>query len=337
MGTVSLLASAAVCLLLVLPDRAKAADATPRDLDRIASAIRGKLVASGAGFYYAAKARAYVDQDRGLQIETTALPLFSDVSVPGPYGPRGVSYYTLAIAPDAVCGDPSLPGELSTSSLSVFNGVHFVSVKEVLPLNDVAKLAPDAPPLHIGDADLLRLRACQREVQTKVAALPFESIRVFAGDTTVFELLRPLQSTHLAERGLGDDDLITHVIITPKPGMKEAFSVDVQAVSVMQCSYEGPHLELDDWKRGYSSVTPLRRLGDRFVVPPEVLTGPMPAFPRYTRKELRRAINKNWGEPGLAPIEHAEPCSPMLRGHRFKVRYGTKVIQEFAIHFASGC
>ena len=52
-----------------------------------------------------------------------------------------------------------------------------------------------------------------------------------------------------------------------------------------------------------------------------ILAMPMPAFPHYTSRELRRAIRDAYGETGLASTDETRTCAPFLRGHRFTVRH----------------
>lgn len=135
---------------------------------------------------------------------------------------------------------------------------------------------------------------------------------------------------------MGDYRPVTHITVTPKARKSQPFSVQVQGVSVMNCDYEGPQIELDSWKLGLTPARALRRKGNTFQVAADMLTL-MPPFPAYTQEELRLAIGKQLGTSEMSSIEDAKPCKPLLRGHRFTVKYGPETVQELSVYTPGGC
>jgi hypothetical protein len=319
-----------------LPARAEA----PNNVvaDRIANFVQGRLIAQGGAIYYAAKVNGRVNNRGELTLETEVDPLYAIELIQGPYGADGgVSYYDVSIPTNAKCGALGLPTKLASTDISVRKGNQFINLRDALPVSDLPSFSSSYRPFNISEKDLAMVRACARSVSAKVAAMPFGGIQVYAGESLLTEVIRTTERSTSYERDLGDDNPITHISITPKAGMTEPYSVEVQAVSVMHCDYEGPHIELDNWKQGFSTAKAFRQKGNIFYVDASTLDSTLPTFPPYTQKELRQAIRKHFGEVGMSSIKEAEPCAPFLRGHRFRIKYGSDAVQDISVYTPGGC
>lgn len=308
--------------------------------DRIASFVQGRFIVDGSAIYYAVKVKGEIEANGELTLEMEVDPLFLAESTQGPYrADSTVDYWSLAILPNAECGAPGLPTRLTTTDISVRMGDRFINLRDALQ-NSIAALPPfnaSNRPLTLSEKDFARVRACAKTVATKVNAMPFEKMQVYAGETLLTEVRRTIEKSMIYEYELGEDSPVTHISITPKAGKTEAFSVEVQAVSIMYCDYEGPHIELDNWKQGLSTAKTLHQKGHVFYVESSMLDSTLPTFPSYTQKELRQAIRKHFGEEGMSSIKEAKPCAPFLRGHRFRVKYGPDVVQEISVYAPGGC
>jgi hypothetical protein len=323
------------CLLGALSAGAGAVEAALAK--RLADDIQGKLVVNGGGLYYAARVAASFAPDGELSIKSVMLPVFKIDTSAGPMNAGRSRHVNLSIAAEAICGDPTLHSANNRSQLAVWDGKVFLPLPDQGPVKDVPGQEAVSPPIHISKADLARATACSESLQAKLALLPFESIRLFSGKEIVLDVVDPLSAELVVEREPGEELPVTHVEIMLKAGMGAPLSVEVQSSSVMNCSWEGPHIELDSWKRGYTTVTRLRQAGNKFMLPLASATPAIPAFPAYTPHELRRAINAHYGKTGLASAEQAAPCAPMLRAQHFKVRYGARLIQEITLQLPGGC
>lgn len=332
----------ALAALLALPAlAANPADPAPRPgvasatLDRIADFVQGRLISQGGVIYHAGRVRGRLDAEGQAELVLDVDPLFEIDLVPGADGLG----HGVALPADAACGLAGLPTRLSGTNFSVRQGQGFVDLSVALAAIGLAW--PDAGnrPVKIAGPDLARLRACAKVMAARADALPFESIRVEAGDERIVEIGRTTTAATLVERELGDERVLTRLTIEPKPGHTGPFSVDVQSISAMQCDYEGPHIELDGWKEGASEARPLRRSGKGpvFAIDPTQLDATPPPFPAYTQTELRAAINQHRGSPGLSTIEEATPCGPILRGYRFTVSYQSTVVQTLSVYWPGGC
>ena len=130
---------------------------------------------------------------------------------------------------------------------------------------------------------------------------------------------------------------LAYVEIEPRDGPVADYGVELRSVSIMQCDYEGPHIELLDWKRGLSEPLRLPRQGNRFLLPPGALDETLPPFPAFQHDELRRAIARHWGETGLAPEEQAAPCAPFLGARLLTVRRHGDIVHEVLLSYPGGC
>ena len=166
---------------------------------------------------------------------------------------------------------------------------------------------------------------------------PFSRIEAWAGSTLLAEANGSAGAVTAYEYDLDARATVSHIVVKPTRGVSGPFSIEARAVTVMRCDYEGPHLELDGWKQGLSASRPLRRQGQRFMVDAGILAMPMPAFPHYTSRELRRAIRDFYGETGLASTDETRTCAPFLRGHRFTVRHQGAVVHTLLIYQPGGC
>ena len=183
----------------------------------------------------------------------------------------------------------------------------------------------------------LILLAATPALQAGDTQRPFSRIQAWAGSTLLAEADGSAGAVTAYEYDLDARATVSHFVVRPAPGVTGPFSIEARAVTVMRCDYEGPHLELDGWKQGLSASRPLRRQGQRFVVDAAILAMPMPAFPQYTSRELRRAIRDAYGETGLASADETRTCAPFLRGHRFTVRHRGAVVHTLLIYQPGGC
>ena len=294
----------------------------------------------GATFYRVSRVLSIDVQDGTATLHAEVDPLFEAQYASSPEGRTsdGRLYYNVRIAPQAACGLPGVSNQLDTSDLLVFHQGAFVTLREAFP--DALLPASDRPLNFVTPPTLTRLRQCAEQIAQVADAMPFSRIAVHAGAQRIAEVGRTATTALHYEEEPGETQIgaMTHLVITPKkPALPEDFTVSVRAVSVMQCDYEGPHIELDRWKQGLGPEVPLARTGTRFVIAPHALAGTAPPFPRYTPTELRRAIAQHWGNAGLASREEAGPCQPFLRGYRFAVRYQSRLVQEVFMAFAGGC
>lgn len=238
----------------------------------------------------------------------------------------------LRLAPHARCGAAGAPSQFNITQPWVLQGQRFVAIgQDPVSGQSALSLPVDAKVLAV-------LRECAYAMASQTRAMPFETIEFFAGEQQVLSVRRTAHKRLVYERDLFPDNPLSHIQITPKPGRRQPFSVEARAIFVMHCDYEGPHIELDNWKRAMSASVSLPRQNQVFTIGSKVLNPPRPRFPRYTQTELRRAIHQSRGqEPGLASVEEAAPCAPFLRGHRFVIRYGSRVVQEISILNPGGC
>lgn len=169
------------------------------------------------------------------------------------------------------------------------------------------------------------------------APRPYSRIQAWAGSALLTEAGSTAGKVTTFEYDLDAHATLSHIVVRPTPGVSGPFSIEARAVTVMRCDYEGPHLELDDWKQGLSAPRALRRRGERFIVDAGILSMPMPAFPPYASRELKRAIRDAYGEPGFARADEAQACAPFLRGHRFTVRHRGAVVHTLLIYQPGGC
>jgi hypothetical protein len=306
--------------------------------DRIASFVQGQIILSGSAIYYAAKVKGEIAANGELTLEMEVDPLFLTESNQGPYrADNTVDYWDLSLLPNAECGPPSLPTRITSTDISVKSGGRFYNLRDALDVLNTALPPFQASnrPLTLSEKDSARVRGCAQTVATKVDAMPFDAIQVHAGETLLAEVHRTIAKSKYYE--FGGDNPVTHISITPKAGRIESFSVEVQAASVMHCDYEGHHIELDNWKHGFSTATILRQEGQVFSVESGMLDSKPATFPSYTQTELRRAIRKHHGGEGIASIKEAKLCAPSLRGHRFTIKYGKKTVQEISVYTPGSC
>lgn len=312
---------------------------------QIAAFIQGKLIATVNGVFFAEKVKGAIGAMGELTLQAEVDPLYEVSSTQGPYREdSSVDYWSLAIAADAQCGPSTLPTEINGTDLSVQVDGRFINLHEAIEgsVSNPPEFSASNRPLVMSETDFARARKCKDTVAKRLNALPYESIQVFAGQTLLTEVRRSLDKLTTYEFDLGADAQVTHVSVKPKAGGAHKFSVSVQAVSVMRCDYEGPHIELDEWKQGLSAAKTLRSKANVFFMDtPAAPSGDdqvvSPPFPAYTQQELRKAINAHWGKKGLSSRAEAEPCGAFLRGYRFRINDGTSVVHEINVYYPGGC
>lgn len=169
-----------------------------------------------------------------------------------------------------------------------------------------------------------RARACQDRLAKRGQAKNLAEVQVFAGDE------RKLSVTHFEKARydvffeVGGDWEPTAIAIRESKDGKQPIVVESQRTSVMQCSAEGPHVELFDWKVGRSKWQPLKSQEGRFRVTDH---SEAPPFPAYKKEDLRGQIE------GFAPDE----CAPIWGGTTYRIRRGPKTLLEIAFHPTTGC
>jgi hypothetical protein len=332
---------AAACGFLLAMGCGLAAAAAPEEqADLIASFIEGRFVMEGSVIYRAARVSARIEGGKlSLKIEADPLYTLEQRSIRlNSHG--GTALYENFLPGEAKCGLPELRSRIEGTHIGVKAGERFLNLREALEgkFGELPSFESTNVPVVIGDTDLKTIRACAKEVAAKADAIPFAAIRIYAGDSMLAEIARTTSAQPWGqERELGDDQPITRVRVEPKSAYKGRFSVQIQAISVMSCSYEGPHIELDGWKRGLSPLRALRADGRDFLVDPALFDGEPPKFPGHTRAELHEAIRAHWGVAELSPEDEPHGCAPFLRGHRFVVKYGSRVVQEIFIYNPGGC
>jgi hypothetical protein len=318
--------------------------ATQADFRDVARVLDGKLIIGGATFYRIAAVRSVDETDGLLALHADVDPLFDAGYSGNPDGrdERGRLYYDVTLAPDAVCGAAGAGTVLDTWDFLVLDGTEFVTPREYLEqaLPGRTVVAGERPINRLAPALLARVQACAQEMRERADAMPFARLALHAGgEVPLLEIRRTASRESTYEEGLGEESIagLAYLEVEPRGAAIHEFEVEIRAMSVMHCDYEGPHLELDEWKRGQSEPRRLTRTGNRFLLGPAVLAADTPAFPAYTRDELRRAIAAHLGTPGLASEEEAAPCAPFLRGYEITIRRASQVVYRIQLNHPGGC
>jgi hypothetical protein len=313
--------------------------------------LDGKLIISGAVFYRIHHVHSLNMDASVMRVDVD--PLFLGKFAPAPNGNDDMrrSYYNVALNPEHPCGqtNSNTSLELNTSHLriehdvdyphadDIGNNIEFITLREYLrgfysekegPIN---RITPDI---------YQHLQNCAKQVAQAADAMKFSAIVLYTRDgNSLAAIRRTTKAVWSYEEGPGDNAIrnLGRIEITPAYSDIKDFTVDVRAVSVMHCDYEGPHIELDGWKRGLSEPVVLKREGNQFLVDMSVLQKDAPAFPAYTQDELRSAIGNHFGSGHVASPAEATPCAPFLRGYIFTVRHAGKVVQELHLSYAGGC
>jgi hypothetical protein len=330
--------SAAVCSTAWLP--ATAADTAPSapTPQAVATSLEGRLIVAGMTFYRIARVESIDDAEGSGTLHAEGDPLFPVEYLKPETNENGRISYEVGPPDDAKCGVTGMGTRIDTRDFAVFHQGRFVPPAEAFGGDSFR--SPDMPSGRVTPAVLQKLEACGKKLAKIGDAMPFRRIGLYAHGQLVTEVARTLSSSAFFEEFPGDDEIakMSHVAITPKDGRSlDDFEVEVRLVSVMHCDYEGPHIELDEWKHGESPAMRLKRSEDRFVIGVDVLAAPMPAFPAYTETELRQAVARHFGEDGLATEAEYTPCAPYLRGYEFTVRYRARPVQEIFVANAGGC
>lgn len=315
--------------------------------EKIAVFLRGRFVLEGDTMYFVSEAHAQVDGSGKLTFEMQVDPIYQfdflaeDLDAGGSAG-----HYLMSIRQGAACGPEGAATRIEDAAsvgLSVRKGNDLIDLHDVLRNafpRDAASLPyfpSNVRPASLSEADWRRVRACEESIADRAAALPFSRVEVYAGRDKLAEVFRPRADSLVVGLGVGEDIAVTAVAVKADAEKVADFSVEVQAVSSVTCDYEGPHVELDNWKQGFSAPKNVRRKGDKFVIDPGVLEPVVAPIPAYTGKELRRAINAHSGQPGMSTPEEAKPCSPNFRGYRFTVKYQGRAVYRIDVYEAGGC
>lgn len=317
---------------------------TKADLRDVARVLDGKLIIGGTTFQRIAAVRSIDESEGMLTLSADVDPLFNAEYSGNPDGKdeQGRLYYDVKLAADATCGAPGLDTVLNSNNFLVFDGAEFVTPREyvaqALPGRTV--VSGERPINRIAPALLARVLACAQEVRQRADALPFSRLALYAENADLMlEIRRPASKQTAYEEDLGEASIaqLAYIEVEPRAAAIEEFSIEVRAISVMHCDYEGPHIELDDWRQGQSEPKRLKRAGNRFLLGPAALATETPDFPKYTHDELRRAIAESMGETGLATEEAAAPCAPFLRGQKLTIRRGSEVVHEILLTYPGGC
>lgn len=308
-------------------------------LKAVAASIDGRLIIAGTTFYRVSRVHSIDDSEGTATLHAEGDPLLEGKYSNSPDGNQdGRLYYDVSVAEKATCGVPGASTSVNTSNFLIFHKGQFVTLADAF--KDVPIRSSDRPINRVPSAVLARVETCAKQMASLADAMPFRSIGIYAGEQLITEVARTFTSASTHEESPGDDLIskMSHVTVSTKDGKAlEDFEVRVRAVSVMHCDYEGPHLELDGWKKGLGPEIRLERQGQKFLIGADVLAEKMPSFPAYTGTELRQAIARQFGNTGMATKEEAKPCAPMLRGYRFTIRYRSRVVQEIIVAYAGGC
>ena len=294
----------------------------------IAGYLQGKLIAHDNAVYSVRRARGYFisrDTERmGFDLDVT--PLYPTTSaVDGDMGRNTV------IPADAECGGRGLPIRLSTSEIGVQKENGFVDLKAALK-----NVFHDLPPLIDGDRninlrfsadDFRKIESCEKAINDLWDSGPIKAITL-SSSQDVIEIPRTLsRSWSVPGEGLHTTDLI--FVVEAKSGRPADFVVEAQRVSAMRCG----EIVLSRWKRDLSAPWKLHAttggaVGYFSVDEDNVRAVDAPTFPDYSQNELRRAINVERGREGLASIEEARSCVPMIEGYRYRIRNQSNIVQE---------
>lgn len=318
---------------------AAGATSAATELKAVAKSLNGRLIIAGATFYRVSHVQSIDATEGSATLHAEGDPLFEAEYSGNPDGNDGGRlYYDVRLSSKAKCGAPGASTSVHTSNFLIFHQGQFVTLGEAF--KEAPIRSSDRPINRVTPAMLERLEQCAKQLAEIADAMPFRKIGIYAGSQLLTEVARTFTSSSTYEDGPGEELIakMSHVSISPKNAKAlDDFDVQVRAVSVMHCDYEGPHVELDGWKQGLGPAIRLERKGQSFLIGSNVLGSKMPPFPAYTETELRHAIARYWGETGLATKEQAKPCAPFLRGFRFYVRYRSKIVQEIFVAYSGGC
>lgn len=310
----------------------------------ISKYLEGQLIIGGATFYRVSRVLNLTEQEGMVTLHAEVDPLMPAQYSGNPDGMEGKRpYYDVGLESQATCGISGLATTLQTSDFLVFDKKTktFIPLKELFP--EMPWRSWDRPFNRVTENILHKIQQCSKKIATAADAMPFQKISVYADKKRITEVARTSELSYTYEEDLGESVIshITHFTIVPRKHLDiNDFEIRMRAVSVMQCDYEGPHVELDRWKQGLGNEIILLRKNNQFILNASDLqpaTTPLPKFPAYTKTELRRAIAQHFGNPGLASTKEAQPCQPFLRGYRFYVYYQSALVQEVFLTFPGGC
>jgi hypothetical protein len=323
----------------------------------VANLVQGRILISGKAAYLAVRVNVVSGQGQGepgnaLQLAIDAAPLFE---LSGPDAPEDGAdkrlFYPYRIAAGARCGGSGMNQQMMGTNFLLRKGQEFIDLSYLVAGTDMEKFSSTNSAYvtaRLPDDELQKLRDCARTIQAGIEARPYSAIELRSKSGLLYAVPSSTRKRSQFEYGLGDAPDLSLISIKPNVNLgvlADDFSVELQSVWVVHCDYEGPHIELDNWKQALSAPKPLRRLPDnpadkllgslRFAVDLSGITPPR--FPAYTETELRRAIKAHWGEKGLASAAEAKPCAPAERGHRVLVRWRGQVVQEIDVNQPLGC
>jgi hypothetical protein len=305
---------------------------------RIASFVEGRLIVVNDIAYRAADVKGTVDTTGKLHLTVDADPLYYLQPIAEGSSEAGRLKYT--IPAHAKCGQPEVSREIASTGFSLRQGNSFVGLENTLRTANIAMPEMDSGHrlLELSASDVQKMRTCARAVEAHARTQPFHAVRLHARETVLNEVRRTATAKSVFELGHEHETSLTHLVVVPKKGYSAAdFSITVSAVSVMHCSDAHMGMELDKWKQGVSPEKALSRKGEVFQIGERTLQSEAPAFPKFTRTELRRAMKVQRGEKGLASQADAKLCAPALQGHRFFVKHKGEVVHEVSVRYASGC
>ena len=259
-----------------------------------------------------------------LHLNLNVIPL---LSLTQQRSSTSASYTTTAItiSPQSKCGlDATMPNRLDTTKFYLLQDDRLSTLPEALqktfprlPTMDSADPRP-----QLGANDLRELLACAQQMRVARTRLPYETIQ-YQVDGEQLEV----PSTLDAVRNLDVEGAIDQIVIETKPGKAAGYTTQVQAVVVMMCN----ETVLNHWKEWLS---PFVEYTDNIISLDQFQIGTQARdVPKYTRDELRLALNAEQGKKGTASQEEANICLPAISSEKIIVRYGTDVIQQFSAKF----
>lgn len=297
--------------------------------------LEGRLVISHNMFHRVVQVRALEQRQGRLTLEADADALFAIDYLEGPLRDGERVSYRVDIYPAAPCGVPGAVGRWRSSDLLIFDGSQFVTPHDFFaPVLPALSVPPTDSPLNrLSPQSLARLKDCAGEVAAVADRMPFQRVALMKGDTPVLEVTR--SNDPYEERYDSPDEpllaVLTHLEIDSAAPPWD-FSVEAQAVSVMQCEGEDDALfQLGEWKQGTSAALTLPREDHRFLIESERLLSLHPPFPPFTTEELQQAVARASGTDPQTAAATAASCAPTLRDHRFIVRYRGEVVQQLII------
>lgn len=293
--------------------------------EMLAPHLQGQLIVHNNAVYFVRRARGtYLGQTAGERMifNLDVTPLYPTTSVVG-----GSANRDTAIPADAECGGSALPSQLVTSAIGLRKDHGFIDLRSALK-----NVFPVLPPLAEGDenfhlsfsaGDMRKIESCAQAFNDAWERSPVKAI--WLGGVEIPRTLGKPWSIP----GEGEHATDMTLTVEAKPGQKADFFVEAQSVSVMRCG----EIVLGRWKRGLSAPWKLHAVTDGtlgyFSVDEDIVRAvDVPIFSGYSQDELRRAINSERGQEGLASIEEVRSCVPTIEGYKYRIRNQSNILQE---------